>query len=268
MGLKPNWPPTEDQHRYLLILLPAAVVVASLAAFLDRRWWLGWPLRLLLALATARILLHQSIYLEDSAGPGTREWSPLQTTLILGGLAAGLLAMWAGLDVLARRTRGATVWVALAIASAGAAVAVMYSHYATGGQLGVPLAGGLLGAAGAALLFGGPRERGSLGVGVVALFGLLVVGRFFADLTTRQCCCCSWPRCSPGCRSFLWCAGSGRSCAARWRSCWWPLPWPSSRSRHADRPKCGMDRPPLRAKQRPATTSNTANEPRGISLAP
>ena len=186
LGLKPKWPPTEDQHRYLLILLPAAVVVASLAAFLDRRWWLGWALRLLLALVAARILLHQSIYLEDSAGPGTREWTPPQTTLILGGLAAGLLAVWAALDVLARRTRGASVWVSLAVVSAGAAVAVMYGHYASGGQLGVPLAGGLLGAGATALLFGGPRETGSLGVAVVGLFELLIVGRFFADLTSAQ----------------------------------------------------------------------------------
>jgi len=160
--------------------------MASLAAFLDRRWWLGWPLRLLLALATARILLHDTIYLKDPNGPGTREWTPLQTTLILGGLGAGLLAVWAALDVLGRRTRGASPWVALALACAGAAVAIMYSHYATGGQLGVALAGALGGAGLATLLFGGPRETGSLGVGVVSLFGLLVVGRFFVDLTTAQ----------------------------------------------------------------------------------
>ena len=186
LGLKPKWPPTEDQHRYLLILLPAAVLIASLAAFLDVRWWLGWPLRLLLALAAARILLHDTVYLEDSAGPRTRKWTPGQTRLILGGLAVLLLAVWAALDVLGRRTRGAAAWAALAVASTGAGVAVMYSHYLTGGLLGIPLAGALLGAGAAALLFSGPRETGSLGVGVVGLFGLLIVGRFMVELTTAN----------------------------------------------------------------------------------
>jgi hypothetical protein len=185
LGLKPKWPPVEDQDRYLAVLLPATLVVASLAAFLDVRWWFGWLLRLLLALAVARILLHGTIYLEDSAGPGTRKWTPAQARLILGGLAVLLLAVWAALDVLARRTRGASAWVALAVASAGAAVAIMHSHYLTGGQLGVPLAGALIGA-GASLLFRGSRETGSLGVGVVSLFGLLVIGRFIVELTTAN----------------------------------------------------------------------------------
>jgi hypothetical protein len=185
LGLKPKWPPAEDQHRYLAVLLPAAVVVASLAAFLDVRWWLGWPLRLLLAVAVARILLHGTVYLEDSAGPGTRKWTPAQTGLILGGLAVLLLAVWAALDVLGRRSRGASGWVALAVAAAGAAVAIMHSHYLTGGQLGVPLAGTLIGT-GASLIFRGARETGSLGVGVVGLFGLVIVGRFFGDLTTTH----------------------------------------------------------------------------------
>jgi hypothetical protein len=49
----------------------------------------------------------------------------------------------------------------------------------------LPLAGGLAGGAAAAVvLSGAPGTTGWLGPGVVGLFSVLVVGRFFANLTT------------------------------------------------------------------------------------
>ena len=53
-----QWPPKEDRDRFLLLLLPAVVLVESVAAFFPTRWWLVWLLRLPVAAGAARILLH------------------------------------------------------------------------------------------------------------------------------------------------------------------------------------------------------------------
>src|SRR5947209_14240430 len=45
LGQWPHWPPREGLDRFLLLLLPAAVVVEVLASWLPR--WPAWGLRLL-----------------------------------------------------------------------------------------------------------------------------------------------------------------------------------------------------------------------------
>src|SRR5439155_2701424 len=82
-GVRPHWPPLEDQDRLLLILLPAVIVVELLAALLQFRIrnvkseiapsdirvsnlgysWLPWLLRLAVVAAAGRILLHDSSYI-------------------------------------------------------------------------------------------------------------------------------------------------------------------------------------------------------------
>jgi hypothetical protein len=179
----PHWPPREDQDRFLILLMPAVFGVELLAAFprISRR--LIWPLRLAIAAGAARVLLHGSIYLTDS--PSSDRWSPAQTGLILGGLAVALAAEWTLLALLARRAPGRSLPVALVLTCAGAGVTVMLSGYATGGQLALPLAAGLAGGTAASLLLPEPpRADGWLGPAIVMLFGLLVVGRFFANLGT------------------------------------------------------------------------------------
>jgi hypothetical protein len=187
LGLAPNFPPAEVKDRLLLVLLPAVVAVEVAAAFLRRVPWLTWALRLVVAAGAAPVLLHGSIYLTDSAGPGTREWSPGLAWLILAGLAAALAANGALLDRLAARQTGRAVLLTLALAAPGAGLAVMLSGYATGGQLGFPLAAGLAAGAVASLALAGAADlRGAIGVGVVGLFALLVVGRLFGDLPTAN----------------------------------------------------------------------------------
>jgi hypothetical protein len=183
VGGLPRWPPREDQDRLFLVLLPAAVVAAALA----RVPWLGWAARWLVAGGAAPVLLYGSVYLSDAAGPGSREWSVETACAILGGLAAALAAGWALLDTRALHRGGRAVLVALALASAATGATVLLSGYATGGQLGFPLAGALVGAALASFfLKGTPELRGSAGVGLVGLFALLAVGRFFGFLTTTN----------------------------------------------------------------------------------
>jgi hypothetical protein len=185
LGLSPHWPPREDQDRMLLVLLPALAAVELAGAFVRQSRWLMWLPRLALAAGAARVLLHNTTYLADLAGPGTREWTPGQTWLILGGLAAALAGVWAALALLARRTGGRPAGLALALACAGGAGTVMLSGYASGGQLGLPLAAALAGALLASLVVAGrPDVQGVLGLGVVGLFALLVIGRYFGGLAT------------------------------------------------------------------------------------
>jgi hypothetical protein len=181
LGVKAHWPP-EDQERWLLILFPAALGVEILGVFAVRRWPV-WVFRLVIAASAARVLLHNTVYLEDLAGPGTREWAPAQAWLNMGGMAAVLAGVWAALVLLARRAPGRSIPLALAIVCTGAALAVMLSGYASGGQIGFPLAASLVGVALASLAFRMlPDLSGLVGIAVVGLFALLVVGCFFAQL--------------------------------------------------------------------------------------
>src|SRR5439155_22315983 len=182
-----HFPPSEDQDRLLFVLVPAAVGVEIMAAALRRAAWMGWVLRLALAAVAARIILHDSSYITDLAGPGSREWPLGQTWLILLGLAGALAATWALLSLLLARSSAWSVPATLALVAACAAVTIMLSGYASGGQLGFPLAAALGGAAVASLVIGkNPDLRGVLGVGLVTLFALLLAGRFFGKLTTMN----------------------------------------------------------------------------------
>lgn len=182
LGVRPHWPPREDQDRWLLILLPAALVVELLATALGK--W-AWILRAALAASAGWILLHGTVYLADLAGPGSREWTPRQAAGILSILAAALFVVSLLLRSLARQTPGRAVPLAMAVACSGAAVAIMLSGYMSGGLLGLPLAAAVGGAWLAALLTATSGEdAGLVSLATVGLFALLVIGRFFGELTT------------------------------------------------------------------------------------
>ena len=202
LGTRTHWPPREDQDRFLLILLPAIIGVEVVAVFAGRAPKFMWPLRLIIAAFAGRILLHNTSFITDLAGPGSREWTPAQSVAILGAMATALVGVWILLLVLANRTParpalapesgdmpkgGRSVVMAVAIACGGAAITIMLSGYASGGQIGLPLAAALAGATLASLVLSKPSNlNGVLGVGVVGLFGLLVMGRLFGQLTTAN----------------------------------------------------------------------------------
>src|SRR5262249_25973011 len=125
---------------------------------------------------------HGSSYL---AGSPTQAWSPAQTAMILGSLAGAQAAAWILLVQLAHRAPGISTVVGLAMAVGGAPVTVIVSGYATGARAGRALSAALLGGAAVVLVRPGPSGPiAPLGVGVVGLFSLLVIGRFFGDLRT------------------------------------------------------------------------------------
>jgi hypothetical protein len=187
LGIRPHWPPQEDLDRLLVWILPASVVIELLLLLPASPAWLAWLVRVATLLMTARLLLHGSSYVTDLAGPGTSEWSPVKTWLILGSIAALGAIIWACLAILARRAPGSSVPVSLVVVSAGTAVTVMLSGYATGGQIGLPLAAALLGATVASLVLrGSPGATAPPGVAILLLFCLLMIGRFFGELTSTH----------------------------------------------------------------------------------
>jgi hypothetical protein len=179
LGLAPRVPPREDLDRFLLLLIPAAALAEVVAA--SRARWAGWMMRVVVAALATPVLIHGSSYVTDLSGPGSREWTPELTLAIYFGLGTALFSAWALLTSLATRD-GRSVAVALAIAAGGAGVTVMLSGYASGGQLGLPLATTI----GVCAFVGSRHLPGAVGVAVVGLFALLVSGRLFAGLTTQS----------------------------------------------------------------------------------
>jgi hypothetical protein len=182
-GEEQGWLPGEGQDRLLLVLIPAAVLVEVLAGLPRVPRWVGWVLRVLVALAAARVMLHGSTWLEGQDGVPAR-WMPQEQWLWLGGLSAGLAVVWCALALLAPRAPDRSVPVALLVAVAGASAAIMFSKSITIGQLALQLVAALAATTLASEVL---RRRGSapasVGVGVVGLFGLLATGHFFAELT-------------------------------------------------------------------------------------
>lgn len=185
LGQWPHWPPVEDRDRFLTVLLPAVVLVECFAALPRMRPWLAWGMRLLLSAASAPILLYATTYLAELAGPGSREWTNTQMAAWLTGMAAALAVVWMTAIRLLRTDAGRLLPFALAITSAAAGVTIMLSGYLTGGELALPLAGAVGGAALASLSLRMLKcNGGAVGVGMAGLFSVLVIGRFFGELTT------------------------------------------------------------------------------------
>src|SRR5262245_8651428 len=179
MDLIPEWGLAEFRHRLLFLVLPAAIVIELIAAFPQVPRWAAWLLRVVVAAGTGVVLLRGSVYLQ--------EWTPQEMAIWLGGPAAALLAVWTLLGLLLYVAPARATPLALAGVSAAAALTIMLSSSATDGQPGLPLAAALGGAALASFFLPAvSRGAAPVGVGLVALYALLVGGRFFADVTTTH----------------------------------------------------------------------------------
>jgi hypothetical protein len=187
LGMWPHWPLRQDQDRLLGLVFPALMVIELLACYPGVPCWQIRLLRFTVVAGCAPVLLFGTTYLPDLVVSGSPEWSPARAWSILGGMAVALAGVWALLGRLARRAPGPSHQLYLAGTIAGAAVTVMLSGYASGGQIGLPLAAALLGGSVAAIVLPQPsRGIGPVGVAVVGLFSLLVIGHFFGHLTTAH----------------------------------------------------------------------------------
>lgn len=176
-----HWPPGNGLDRLLMVILPAVVGIELLAGIRVFPSWLGWCWRLGLCLVLGRILLHDSVYVSGLE----RAWASWQVALALAVGGGLLAAVWCLLSRLSRRSPGASIPMALALAIPSAGLAVMMAGYIAGGAASFPLAAAVAGSAIATSRIP-PRSAspGVIGIGVVGLFGLLFVGRFFGRLPT------------------------------------------------------------------------------------
>jgi hypothetical protein len=189
LGLRPHWPPREDQDRLLLIVLPAVVATELVGAIARVPRGIVNSLRLIVVGGTARVLLDGTRYVSHAAGPDSRIWSAAELWLALAALALALAAVWWALAVLSRRAADFSLPLCLAIACGGAGLTVVLSGYLSGGLLGLPLAAALVGATLAVPALSKPLGLGGLvGLCTVMIFGLLIIGRFFGELTTNHAC--------------------------------------------------------------------------------
>jgi len=186
----PHWPALEDRGRLLTLLVPLVLVVETFAATTNSRG-MAWCARLGLTAVAAPILLHDSVYLADLKEHDSAQWSPLEVTIVLAGLAALLAFLWAMLSWLESRTSTRSVmWVLVADALA-TALTVMLSGYYRAGLLGLGLAGALAGATLASYVVQRQSpSRGSLGMSVVGIYAVVLVGLFFWHTN-------GWPRSMP-----------------------------------------------------------------------
>ena len=184
----PSLPPTTGLDRFLIILLPVALAIeVEAAANCLGGFWLTAE-RGCVALVAVPVLLHGSVWLEGG-GPA----------LAILAAALFLWASWEGItgEVRASDDRIVAVVTVLALVVAGLSIAM--AGWLKGGLVALPLAGALAGAVAAE--WGGSRAAGgSLGrdggghapsglpgltaAGLVALFGLVVVGRCFGRLSS------------------------------------------------------------------------------------
>jgi len=178
-----RWPPANGLDRLLTIVLPGAFVVELLAGRGRNRPWLVWCLRFALAMSIGGVLLHASVYV---AG-GPTAWTTGRKAAVLT-TCGGLLTAACGLLIwLTRRGPGVSISLALSQAALCGGMTVMMGGYLAGGEAALSLAGALAGTAiGTRLIADRPSAEAAVGIGVVALFGLLFVGRFFGALSTGR----------------------------------------------------------------------------------
>ena len=196
LSLRWTWPPVHGLDRFLTIVVPAVLGIELIAGFQSVPRRVAWFLRMSLAAAVPRILLHGSVYLIHRNG-SDNDWTPWQAGFALAVCAGLLAAVWGLLSWLTHRSPGVSIPLALGLTIQCAGLTVMMAGYIKGGAAAFPLAATLVATTivagliarrtGTLAHFGVPTNCGVpalLGIGVVGLFGVLFIGRFFGQLST------------------------------------------------------------------------------------
>ena len=190
LGEWPRWPPLEDRDRFLVILLPLALAVEGAAMLLPTRRWLAWLLRICLATAAAPILLHNSVYLKDLSGPGSAEWNRAEAVLVLLFSAVMLAGVWGLLAKLHARTSDRALSPVVILVALACGITVMLCGYYRGGLLALQIAGAIAGVTLASCaLPKQPAENPCLGIGLIGIFTVVFIGRFYGSLPTSLAIC-------------------------------------------------------------------------------
>ncbi|PHS06123.1 MAG: hypothetical protein COA78_14630 [Blastopirellula sp.] len=189
LSLQLAWPPRNALERFLTLVLPAVLVIELVAGFHRLPNWSVWLFRVTLALILPRILLHDSVFLMGSEY-GWLLWQIYLVQLVCGVLLIGL---WALLSKLTERSPGVSISLAIQMSTLCAGLTVMMALYIEGGEAALPLVAALLATTiVGSLLFKRSDESEDngmpviIGVGVIGLFSILFIGRFFGELTTES----------------------------------------------------------------------------------
>ena len=187
LAMRLIWPPVKGLDRLLMVVFPMALGIELIAGLESMPRWATWFLRTSLAAAIPRILLHGSVYLSGA----DNQWAPWEANAVLLVCGVLLAGTWGLLAWLSQRSAGVSVPLALGLTTQCAGLTVMMAGYLKGGTAAFPLAATIVATAIAAKLItkrsGAPANQGSsaiIGTGVVGLFGLLFIGRFFGRLST------------------------------------------------------------------------------------
>ena len=180
----PKLPPIESHEWLLIVLMPAALVIAIFATVTRIPTGIIWVLRLCLAFGAAPILLQP--YIEHT-------WTRAQSTAWLMGLGVAAALFWVLLLRLVSNryaakddhTPGSWSLLALAIVAGGTGITILTSGSQTLGQLGITLATILIGVAAASLF---TRKAAfsltsHLDLTVTLLIGIWLSGYFYAQLS-------------------------------------------------------------------------------------
>ncbi len=212
------WPPANALDRFLTIVLPAILIIELIAAIngdcsatdstdvdpndrglasLKTRKWL-WIARCFLSCGIGRILMQGSIYLDASNSSSREAWliQNMPGILLISSLV--LMAMWFALNRLAARGASSGIMMSLSLSLICAGCTTMMAGYIKGGAAALPLATGLMVSA-LALQFCVSRRldidtpfnryvigTAAIGIGLVWLFSLVWIGRFFGQLTSTD----------------------------------------------------------------------------------
>ncbi len=197
MQVVPHWPPMDGLDRFLYIVVPWAAAIELIAGFTRVPRLLAWGLRIALAAVAGRILLHGSSYLDGSSS----DWASGQIWVAMCAGALLLTFVWVLLGWLAQRSGGISIPLAVSQSGVAAGMTLMLSGYLTGGKAALPLAAGLAAAVIAVRVvdaigrrwrvagdgkLAGDHGAGAIGIGVVSLFSILVLGRYFGELSTGR----------------------------------------------------------------------------------
>jgi hypothetical protein len=177
------WPPVNGFDRFVTIVVPTALVIELTKGFQFVRPVIAWGLRMILAAATPRILLHDSMYL----GGYNNGWTVWQTGAVLTTCGVLLAGAWVLLAFLSHRSlSGVSIAGALCLAIFCTGLTVMMGGYIKGGAAAFPLAASLMATAIAARLIAPRLAPAIIALGVVQLFCLAFIGHFYGRLSTGR----------------------------------------------------------------------------------
>ena len=199
LGFELRWPPVNALDRFLMIVLPAAMIVEFIGTvrvpddqhnFLFRfSSFCAATVRFAFIVSVGRVLWHDSVYL-SSVESNTNDWPPfIAFGVLLSGAALLYVALRSSM-ILAFRGVSASLTAGLVMSLLATGMVTMLAGYIKGGAAAMSLAGGICGAALALWMAGkrtGPATSHGqflIGISVTALFSLLWIGRFFGQLTT------------------------------------------------------------------------------------